>query len=333
MTAYSARPQNDAGSVVFQTNGAGFARRRGVQRWLARAALGTAWAGVVLGTACSKPNSAPATSTAVAAKTEDKRFPLTGEILRVDAEKKVLTVRHDEIKGYMPAMTMEFVVSAGDAAVAKAGQRIRAEMIPSKDGEFRLEKIWPDDQALTATVASSALQLRQDTHTRGKSAYREVGETVPDFALYDQEGRVVQSARFRGKQLMVNFIFTRCPVATMCPAATAKMMNVQKLARDAGVKNLELVSITLDPQYDTPGVLKDYALARGIDTSNFSFLTGPETAIKDLLTQFGVIAEFEGDLLKHTLATLLIDANGTIAHRADGSAWEPRDFVAKMKRE
>ena len=133
---------------------------------------------------------------------------------------------------------------------------------------------------------------------------------MPDFALYDQSGKVVQSARFRGKQIMLNFIFTRCPVATMCPASTLKMMQAQRLAREAGVSDIEFVSITLDPTYDTPGVLKEYAEDRGIDTSNFSFLTGPEGAVRDLLTQFGVVAEFEGDLVKHTLATLLIDPPG-----------------------
>ena len=159
-----------------------------------------------------------------------------------------------------------------------------------------------------------------------------MSETVPDFALYDQRGQVVQGAHFRGKQIMLNFIFTRCPVATMCPAATVKMIAVQRLARESGVPNLELISITLDPVFDTPGVLRDYADLRGMDTANFSFLTGPETAIRDLLTQFGVIAEFEADLLKHTLTTLLIDGNGRIAHRVDGSAWEAKDFVAKMRR-
>ena len=98
------------------------------------------------------------------------------------------------------------------------------------------------------------------------------------------------------------------------------------------MKNLELVSITLDPAFDTPGVLKEYAETRGIDTANFSFLTGPEAAIKDLLTQFSVIAQFQGDILQHTLTTLLIDVNGKIAHRTDGSAREPKDFVAKMTR-
>ena len=265
-----------------------------------------------------------------AAASADKHYALTGEVVSVDAARKVLVVQHDEIKGFMPAMTMEFSVSAGDVAAAKPGQRIRGELIPVEKGNWRLEKIWPDDKPSAAAVAAQAAALRQDTLIRGQSAYREVGEKIPDFALYDQEGRVVQSARFRGKQVMLNFIFSRCPVATMCPASTMKMMGTQKLAREDGVTNVEFVSITLDPAFDTPAVLKDYAASRNIDTANFSFLTGPERAIKDLLTQFGVIAEFDGNLLKHTLTTLLIDENGRIIHRADGSAWEPGDFVAKM---
>jgi protein SCO1 len=259
-------------------------------------------------------------------------YPLTGEIVAVETARKVLVVKHNDIPGYMPAMTMEFAVSDADLAAATPGQRIRADMIPSKDGDFRLEKIWPDDETAEDTLKAGALALRQDTHSRGKNVYREVGENVPDFALYDQEGRVVQGARFRGKQVMLNFIFTRCPVATMCPAATLKMISAQKLAREAGVENVEFVSITLDPTYDTPAVLKEYAAARGIDTANFSFLTGPDKAIKDLLAQFGVIAEFENDLLKHTLTTLLIDETGKIIHRADGSPWEPKDFVAKLRK-
>ena len=271
-------------------------------------------------------------ATAVPIKAVAERYPLTGEVLRVEPERKVLIVRHDEIKDYMPAMTMEFLVSDGDLALARPGQRIRAEMIPSKDGDFRLERIWPDDASIEArSVATGAMQLRQDTHTRGKNAFREVGEAAPDFSLYDQNGRVVQGSRFRGRQIMLNFIFSRCPVPTMCPAATAKMISVQRLAREAGVRDLELVSITLDPLHDTPGVLREYAAVRGIDTSNFSFLTGPEGAIRDLLTQFGVITQLQGDILQHTLATLLIDPQGRIAHRTDGSQWEPQDFVRRMK--
>ncbi len=286
-------------------------------------------------TGCSRPEVAAKAPTTASAPTPALTEPVThyalrGEVISVDVARHVLVVKHEEITGYMPGMTMEFVVSAGDAAVAKPGQRIRAQMIPSKDSDFRLEQIWTDDKVATDTVAAVSNALRQDTHNRGKEAYREIGETIPDFALYDQEGRVVQSARFRGKLIMLNFIYSRCPVATMCPASTAKMMSTQKLARDAGVPNLELISVSLEPSYDTPGVLKDYATTRGIDTSNFSFLTGPERAIADLLTQFGVIAEFKGGVLNHSLSTLLIDENGRIIHRADGSQWEPREFIAKM---
>jgi protein SCO1/2 len=276
---------------------------------------------------------APADSAPAAAKApEAERYAITGEVVRAEPERKVLVVKHDEIKGYMPAMTMEFLVSDGDLALARPGQRIRADMIPSKDGDFRLERIWPDDRTIEArTIATGAMQLRQDTHTRGKNAYREVGEGAPDFTLYDQDGRIVQGSRFRGRHIMLNFIFSRCPVPTMCPAATAKMITVQRLAREAGVRDLELISITLDPANDTPGVLRDYAAVRGIDTSNFSFLTGPEGAIRDLLTQFGVITQLQGDILQHTLATLLIDPQGLIAHRTDGSQWEPQEFVRRMK--
>ncbi len=280
--------------------------------------------------ACKRAGEPAPDKTMAEGETAAKRYPLTGEIVKIAADRKTLLVRHDAIPDFMPAMTMEFVVSAGDLANAKEGQFIRAELVMDQHDAARLEKILVVDPVAEATVRAAAGTLRQDTAIRGKSAYREIGETLPDFALYDQNGKVVSAMRFRGKQVMLNFIFTRCLVATMCPASTAKMVTAQRQAREAGVANIEFVSITLDPAYDTPGVLKDYALTRGIDLANFSLLTGPEKAIKDLLTQFGVIAEFDGGILKHTLATLLIDEDGKIVWRADGSQWSPDDFVAKM---
>ncbi|ACB75360.1 SCO family protein [Opitutus terrae] len=284
-----------------------------------------AW-GVVVLAGCGR------SETAAQAKPEPG-YPLTGEIVEVNPAENVLVVRHDDIPGLMPAMTMEFTATPGDVALAKPGQKIRARLIKAGEGDWRLERIWPMDPAQVKEIEARANALRQETLARGRGVYREIGEKMPEFALYDQEGRVVQSGRFAGKQVMLNFIFTRCPVATMCPASTAKMGIAQKLAREAGVTNLELVSITLDPAYDTPGVLKEYATTRGIDTSNFSFLTGPENAVRDLLAQFGVLAEPDkDDLVKHTLATILIDEKGRIVHRTDGSSWDPKEFVPKMKR-
>ena len=289
-----------------------------------------AWA--ALGALLTLAGCARGAGKAAAAADGERRFPLTGEVLSADPAKKILVVRHNDVAGDMPAMSMEFPVSAGDAAAARPGERIRAELVVTRAGTVRLEGIWPDDRVSLDAVGAGARMLRQDTLEKGGGAYREIGEKVPDFVLYDQDGRVVDSARFRGRQVMLNFIYSRCPVANMCPLSTSKMIETQKLARAAGVAQVEFVSITLDPAYDTPGVLKEYAAERGIDTRNFSFLTGPEAAIRDLLTQFGVIAEFKDGLLNHTLATLLIDEKGRIAWRADGGAWEPKEFVERMHR-
>jgi protein SCO1/2 len=277
---------------------------------------------------CSKPSK----SEAAPADPKEKRFPIVGEIVAVHADRQTLDVHHEAIKDYMPSMTMEFKVSSGDVANAQPGQRIRAELVYGGNGELKLEKIWTMNAADAAKIEAAEKALTQDTVILGNNAFREVGEKIPEFALYDQDGRVVESSRFRGKQLLVNFIYTRCPIATMCPASTAKFQQTQKAARAAGINNLELVSISLDPEHDTPGVLKEYALQRSIDTSNFTFLTGPQAAIKNLLAQFGVIAEFEGDLIKHTLATVLIDENGKIIWRADNSSWDVQEFLGKMKR-
>ncbi len=291
--------------------------------------------GLLLVVSCSKQASvqSPTPTKPPAQHNDEKHYPLVGEVLSVDIKTQTLKVRHQAVVGFMPAMTMEFAVSSSDAALVHAGEHIKAELVIIPDSPARLEHIWPDDRQMTDILNASASALREETHDRGETAYREVGEVIPRFSLLNQEGQIVQSDHFSGKQVMLNFIYTRCPIADMCPAATLKMMTTQRLAESSKVTNIEFISISLDPTNDTPGVLKEYASARGINTHNYTFLTGPEGSIRDLLTQFGVIAEFSGDLVKHTLATLLINANGKIIWRADGSDWEPQDFVNRMHKE
>ena len=285
----------------------------------------------VAGAGCARKQETTVTATPASTSPAEKRYPLTGEIVSASLEHQTLTVMHDEIKGYMPGMTMDFKASKGDLGNAKPGQRIRAELVV-RGNEFSLEKIWPDDAVTTRAVTAAANALVQDTAMRGKEAYREIGEAIPDFTLLDQDGRTVSASRFRGKQVVLNFIFTRCPIATMCPAATMRMMDLQKAAAAAGAKDFELVSISLEPEYDTPGVLKEYAQVRGIDTANFSFLTGPDTAVRQLLAQLGVIREFEGNTIKHSLATVLINEQGKITYRVDGSVWLVEEFVRRLKK-
>ncbi|MCC5023281.1 MAG: SCO family protein [Candidatus Synoicihabitans palmerolidicus] len=267
------------------------------------------------------------------AKLEVPGRPVTGQVVKIDAERGTLLVDHDEIPDYMPAMVMEFRAGPGDIANLEAGQHIRGRLVEEANGKFALAHIWVVEDVEETWVSAAAAALRQDTTIRGRKAYRAVGENLPDFSLYDQTGAVVDPSLFRGKKVIMNFIYTRCPIATMCPAAVSNMMAVQTAVAEAGhTDNLELISITFDPEFDTPGVLSKYAAARGIDTGNYSLLTGPESAIQDLLRQFGVLAQVDGPLIAHTLTTLLIDEQGRIIDRADGSQWDVQQFVRKIVR-
>lgn len=263
-------------------------------------------------------------------KDDQPGYPLTGEIIDIVPERGVLVVRHDEIPNYMPAMTMEFTVSPGDLANAKVGQLIRARLIPTED-TYRLEQIWPNDKMSQGIIDQTGRILVEDTSIRGSRAFREVGENLPSFALYDQNGDVLQVDRLRGQKLVINFIYTRCPVPNMCPAATQRMIQLQAAAREAEVEDVRLISITLDPEYDTPGVLRQYAESYQIDTSNYSFLTGPKQAVIHLMEQFGILVDEEKGLSAHTLGTVVVDGSGTIRHRVFGSNWMVGDFLQSLQ--
>lgn len=255
---------------------------------------------------------------------------LVGEIVEILPEKRALVVSHEAVEGYGPAGTGEFLVSPGDLANAEVGKRIRGRLV-EHSGAYHLERIWRVDRMSEGIIDRTSRQLMEDTIIRGSRVFREVGETMPAFALYDQSGSVVQINRYRGRRLVLNFIYTRCPSPEMCPAATQRMIQLQTAAREAGIENFELVSITLDPEFDTPGVLREYAERHHIDTSNFSFLTGPVTAIANLMEQFGILIDPEVGFESHTLGTMLVDETGTIRHRIFGSNWMVSDFLQRLK--
>jgi protein SCO1/2 len=276
------------------------------------------------GYGCYKPKSAP--------RKEEKGHLLLGQVVSIYKERSSLLVKHEAIEGYMPAMTMELSVSRGDLGAVKEGMFIRARLVELEEGGFALEEIWPDDPEADRIMNGVNRALHKDTASRGRKPYRDTGEALPEFALYNQDNEVVQANQFAGKQMVVNFIYTRCPDATMCPASMVKMIQIQREAAELNISDMELISITLDPEFDTPGVLHEYALARGIDTSNFSFLTGPEYVISDLMKQLGVLSFPEGEFYRHSLATLLISREGNIVYREEGSKWKPDNFIGKLQK-
>ncbi len=261
------------------------------------------------------------------------RHDLTGKVLAVDPARHVIRVHHEPIPGLMPEMAMDFTVPGADLGAFQPGQRVKARLYAVDKGEFALEGLRVADPEQERLLADAAFMLQSDTAAREPHVFREIGEDAPYFKLYNHRGEVVSLESYRGQRVVLNFIFTRCPVPTMCAAATARMMEIQQQARLRGLRDIQFLSISLDPDYDTPAVLRAYAAARGIDTSNFSFLTGPAGAVRSLLAQSGVFVVPSAGLWNHTISTLVIDRTGRIADRYEGANWDIGAMLQRLSPE
>jgi protein SCO1/2 len=148
---------------------------------------------------------------------------------------------------------------------------------------------------------------------------------APEFALTSQDGGPVRLADFRGKVVAITFIYTLC--SSTCPALTPMMARVQDELREDFGKRIAFVSITVDPERDTPEVLKLYAQAFGADLAGWSFLTGTPAAIHDLMRRYGVFASHAGNGdIDHTFLTSIVDQQGLIRVQYLGTRFDPEEF-------
>jgi protein SCO1/2 len=171
-----------------------------------------------------------------------------------------------------------------------------------------------------AAAASPAL-----AHEAGHEARLPTIGKAPDFALVDQDGASITLGDFRGKVLAVAFIYTWCP--DVCPLLTDKMAEVQDALGEEFGKEIAFVSITVDPERDTPEVLKEYAEAYGAQPEGWSFLTGTPAAIGAVARGFGVaVARGAGGDPDHTLLTSLVDRQGMIRLQYLGYRFDPEEF-------
>lgn len=223
-------------------------------------------------------------------------------------------------------------IGRGDAVILNSGDAVRGDLVRFGEGK-RLQTIWPNDAVKRGTIARMGDDLRKDTLRRGSKVFRAVGEYMPRFALYDSDGSLFLSESLKGNYVVMNFIFTRCANPVMCPAATARMVELQEMAKTEGISNFHQVSVTLDPAYDTPGIFRAYAQDKEIDTSTFHLLGGSVDVCNDLKKQMGVLSEpDEKEIIRHTMSTALIDPTGKIIYRIPGSMWSPKAFLKQVKR-
>lgn len=279
--------------------------------WLGLGACMCVLVALVVG--CGAPDSRP-----------EQRYELRGTILEVDQSRQRVTVKHDAIEGFMPAMSMPFRVK--DTRFFEAlepGRAITADLVVAGKSS------WLENIVVTTTPGPPSLPSLVEGSTEPTP-----GEPAPPFSLVDENGRTVSLHELRGKAVAMTFIYTRCPVPDYCPLMTD---NFSQIARrlDANpqlASRTELVSISIDPEYDTPEVLRSYALKYAADghgrvPANWTFLTGSPAAIRTVAQSYGLVYERDGDQVVHTLRTAIVAPDGRLVKVYRGNEWKPEEIV------
>jgi protein SCO1/2 len=249
-------------------------------------------------------------------------YNVRGLIRGVAPSGDTLDIEHEDIPGFMPSMTMPFTVrNHADVAGLKVGDAIAFRMVVTDKALFldRVTKIEANDVHLPARTPAPSPAVSRNSRLKE-------GDPLPAFSLTDQDGKAITNETFRGEPVVITFIFTRCPVPNFCPRMSNNFVELQN-AIQAGEK-ARLLSITLDPQYDTPAVLKQYAESHRADSAIWTFATGHVDA---LLSAFSVFRQEEGGTISHGLATALVSPDGRILKIWRGNAWTPQEVIEALR--
>jgi protein SCO1/2 len=284
-------------------------------QWLGRAATGFCLllAVVACGRAPQSPNAAV------------RHYDCRGIVRGFAPDRSTVEIEHEAIPGWMPAMTMPFT------------PRDRKEIASLQRGDaisFRIDVT--DNEVLIADlkkIAASEVRILANTTTpppiaSASDRLRE-GDTMRPFHLTNEAGEPVNAQTYRGRPWVLTFIFTRCPMPNFCPLMGKNFSELQKAIKSGAgaLAETRLLSITIDPQFDTPAILRQYAEAEGADPKIWNFATAEPAEIDALTKGFAVYRQNEGGTISHGLTTALIDREGKIAGLWRGNSWKPQEIV------
>ena len=262
-------------------------------------------------------------------ETDERRFELKGKVVSVDKEHREVTIAHEEIPDFMSAMTMPFHVKENWALqVLAPGQEVRATLVISS-GLSWIENIVITQAAGGGDPAAGA----------ANAAEPQPGAEIPDFVLTDQDGRQIHLHQYRGKALLLTFIYTRCPLPDYCIRMSSNFSKIlQAIEADSSLRGrVNLLSISFDPEFDKPAVLREYAQVylenRFPDGLRlWQFASGTAETIAAITHFFGLQYSKESGQITHSLRTALIGPDGKLVHLYSGNEWTPSQIVADLKR-
>ena len=259
-----------------------------------------------------------------------KVYHLRGKVVSTDAAKGDVTLNHEAIPGFMEAMTMPYKLK--DASILgelHPGDMITADVLVSQDADA--------DVLLDHIVVVA--QSKPDYKPGVSYHVPAPGDAVPDFNLRNQDGRPIHLGQYRGKALVVTFIYTRCPSPDFCPRVTRNFAQLEKQlsANSALYLKSHLLCISFDPEHDTPERLRAYgATYMGSDAKNafahWDFAVPDNPMLVEMAKWFdlGLTTASDGSIT-HTLSTTLIGPDGKVARFYPGNEWTPEEVLSDVK--
>ena len=258
-------------------------------------------------------------------------YDTRGIVRGFSPDRSTIEIQHENIPDFMAPMTMPFVArDPKQIADLKTGDAISFRMTVTK------KDFWIGD---VKKIRREEVNVEEPKHTSPVSTERDArlkeGDKMPTFSLTNQNGERISLDTFRGQPFVLTFVFTRCPVPNFCPRMSNNFEELQAAikAGSGTLATTRLLSITLDPDYDTPKILSDYASFHDSDLKIWSFATGDKKEIDSLTRAFSVYRQNEGGTISHGLATALINRNGMIEKIWRGNAWTPEEVIQVLQTE
>ena len=260
---------------------------------------------------------------------EGTTYQVKGVIKEIAADRMQARIEHETIPGYMEAMTMMFdVKDSNELASLQANDQVSFRMIVTEDDG------WIDQVKKIGTVAPSTnpppMRVVRDVEPL------KVGDLLPEYKFTNELGKAVSLSDFKGKAVAITFLFTRCPFPTFCPRMATNLKEASKLLKQKSdaPQNWHMLAITIDPDFDTPVVLREYGKTYDYDPAKWSFLTGEHIDITAITEQFGLLywrPDPKQPLnISHNLRTVVIDANGRVQKILPENKWEAPELAEEI---
>jgi protein SCO1 len=268
---------------------------------------------------CKQESSTPTAPAASAAKS----FAVRGIVKAIATDGRAATIKHEEISGYMKAMTMDFSVRNTNEL---------AGIAPDDEITFKLRVTDTDDWIEDVRfVAHHVAEVTNGTFTfHVPNRQLNPGDALGDFELTSEAGKIVHSSDFHGRAVAFTFFFTACPLPEFCPRMNRNLAEARKLllAQTNAPANWQLLSISFDSNFDQPEMLGGYGdFYRGGDTNRWLFAVASTNTLAELAPKVGLNFWREGGSISHNLRTVVLDGDGKIFKQFDGNDWTAQELA------